>query len=295
MNLQDFDLNLLVTLDALLAERSVTRAARRVGLSQPAMSNALARLRAALGDPVLVRAKGAMVPTTKAEELGRAASLALRELRRTLGDSGVFEPALSERVFTIAASDYVICVLLPPLLEVLARDAPRISLRFVPLEPEISFAKLESGVDFMLGFFRHTPASLHRAALFSDRNVIITRRGHPFLKTRRTLRDLSRFRHLRVASQGEPRGLMDPVLAKRGLHRVVVVTAPQFLLTQVIGSTDLLAFVPERLAQSMSGVEIVALPWSLPRLKVDAYWHARWQHDPAHAWLRKQLAAAVRV
>lgn len=284
----NLDLNLLAVLDALLEERSVTRAAARMGLSQPAMSNALARLRTTLGDPVLIRTTNGMVPTTKGSALGRVAASTLREVRRTLGEA-TFDPKTSRRAFTISASDYVSCVVVPPLLRRLSSEAPDVRLHVLPLEPELPLEKLETELDLTLGVFPKAPRSIRRTRLFSDRSVVVTPIGHPFLRTRRTLRDLVRFRWLRIASHGESHGLVDSVLAKHGLERRVVATARTFSLAQIVTGTDLIVFMPERLAKTMHDVVIVPIATPLPKLDVDALWHARAHDDPAHVWFRGLL------
>jgi len=293
-----FDLNLLVALDALLAERNVTRAARRVGITQPAMSNALARLRSVLGDPVLVRVKGGMVPTAKAESVGRAASALLRGVDDALGAGAEFDASTARRELTVAASDYVATVLLPHLLVRLEAEAPGITLRVVPLEPDLSLGKLEAGsVDLTLGFFRHVPKSLRRLRLFTDDSVGIARRGHPILRAGRdAVAALAEARHVRIAPQGEPRGFVDVALGKRGLKRSVVVTASQFMLVIAALEGGLVGVVPERLGNVLAGlgeIERFGLPFTLPLITVDAYWHARMHEDRAHAWLRRRLVMAA--
>lgn len=300
MNDARFDLNLLVTLDALLAERNVTRAARRVGLTQPAMSNALARLRVALGDPVLVRAKGGMVPTAKAEAVGRAATLLLREVERVVGAAADFDARTARREFTIAASDYVASVLLTPLLERLTQEAPNIALRVVPLEPDLSLAKLEAGtLDFTLGFFRRVPSSLRRLRLFTDDNVGIAKNDHPIVRGKSakcSVADLVSARHVRIAPQGEARGFLDVALGKQGRRREIALTSTQFLLAIAALDAGLVGIVPGRLArflERLGDVRAFALPIALPVITVDAYWHARMHDEPAHAWLRKELSRAA--
>jgi DNA-binding transcriptional LysR family regulator len=293
VNLAAFDLNLLVALDALLAERNVTRAARRVGITQPAMSNALARLRTALGDPLLVRGTGAMVPTPVALEVGRAAAAALREVERAVEGRRTFDAATSRRVFTVAASDYVAFVLLAPLAQHIAAVAPGVSLKIVPLGQDPGALALESGaLDLTIGFFRKVPPGLVRARLFTDRLVAVVRRRHPVLRTRRTLADLARIRYVRVAPHGERRGLLDKQLAARGLTRVTALVTPTFLSALAVAHTDLCAVLPERVAKALGRLAPVStfeVDAPLPAIAIDAFWHQRVQHDVAHVWLRRVL------
>lgn len=293
VNLSSIDLNLLVVLDALLAERHVTRAARRVGLSQPAMSNALARLRLALDDPLLVRGAGGMVPTPTALAIGRATATALGTIEHAIEGCRAFDPASAQRTFTIAASDYVTFVALADLADHVARTAPGVSLRVLPLGPDPAATDLEAGtLDLTLGFFRKVPAGLQRARLFDDRLVAVVRAGHPVLRTRRRLEDLATLRHVRVAPQRESRGLLDAIMAKRGLPRVTVLTTPTFLSALAVAHTDLCAVLPERVAVALARLAPLAtfpVDAPLPPIAVDALWHPRVQHDAAHAWLRRTL------
>lgn len=292
--LDRLDLNLLVALDVLLAERNVTRAAHRVGLSQPAMSNALARLRKTLGDPLLVRARGEMVPTPVGLEIGRAMSAALGEIERALEQRGAFDPARSERAFTIAASDYVCLVLLEPFVVELQRTAPGITIRIVALQPDVSLGQLESrAIDLTVGYFRRAPSSLRRAALFSDRFVLAARAGHPITRRKLRVRDLPSYAYVQIAPHGELRGLLDAELARHGLTRRVALTVPWFTGALVVARSDLVTVVPERLARELGSLvelSIAPLPATLPRIAIAAHWHERVHRDPAHAWLRAALA-----
>jgi DNA-binding transcriptional LysR family regulator len=294
MNVAGFDLNLLLALEALVAERSVTRAARRVGVSQPAMSNSLARLRVALGDPLLVRARIGMTPTSRALELQRDVAAALALVRRALGERAAFDPASASRVFTVAASDYVSFVLLAPLAQRLAQVAPGVALRIVPLAPDLSPSDLESGaLDLTLGFFRKVPPGLRRARLFRDGFVGVVREGHPILKTPRSATAVAALRHLRVAPQGEQRGLLDVAFERQGLRRHVALTVPHFLLALEVARTDLFVVLPERLAVALSrhaALRILTVPAPLPTITIEGFWHARVHEDPAHAWLRGLVA-----
>lgn len=293
------DLNLLVALDALLAERSVTRAARRVGLSQPAMSNALARLRVAFGDPLLVRARGEMVPTPRALALGRVTASALRDLEAAMEADGTFDPASARRTFTLAASDYVGLVLLAPLVRSLASRAPGITLRVVGLQPDLSLAELEAGaIDLTLGVFKSAPRSLHRVALFEDRLVTVMRRGHPAAGRPLRARDLAALAQVQIAPQGETAGRIDLELAEHGLARHVALAAPHFLLALTVAGTDLACSIPERLADALAPLaDLVTTPLPIAKqtISVAAYWHPRAHHDPGHAWLRAQLVEHAKI
>jgi DNA-binding transcriptional LysR family regulator len=293
--LAQLDLNLVVALEALLAERNVTRAARRVGLSQPAMSNALARLRAALGDPLLVRARGRMVPTEIALEIGRTTHGALRQIERALGAQAPFDPATSRRTFTIAASDYVGLVLLAPLMNELATAAPHVVVRVVPVQPDLSLDELETGgVDLTVGHFRKVPSSLHRLQLFEDRFVVVMRADHPAASRPLRRRDLATLPQLQVSPQGYRTSAVDRELRRADPSRRVAMLAPHFLLTLMVTESDFVSVVPERLARALERKMPLAIrppPFPLSALSVGAYWHERSHHDRAHVWLRARLAA----
>lgn len=296
VNLASFDLNLLTTLEALLSERSVTRAARKVGRSQPATSNALGRLRTALGDPLLVRTKGGMVPTARGMAIGKATSQLLRAVERELA-AQAFEPTTSDRTFTIGTSDYAAVVLLPEVLRRLREVAPGVSLRVTMLKPDLGLADLESGsLDLTIGFFRKAPEGLRQQSLITDRFVLVGRYQHPELLRKLTLRDLTTLRQVQVAPHGEVRGLLDAALAAKGLARRVVVSVPTFLLALPAIRADLVSVLPARLAEVLresTPLAVAAMPVTLPPITLAAYWHPRAHDDPGHRWLREMLLAAA--
>jgi DNA-binding transcriptional LysR family regulator len=299
VNLASIDLNLLVALDALLEERHVTRAARRLGLSQPAASHALARLRELLRDPLLVRSGATLVPTPRASALVRDVRAILDSIRATLA-GGVFDPATSTRHFALGAADYFELVVLPALVHALAVAAPGIDLVVRPVggdaAPALGDGKLDVffAVDALAG-----AAHIRRRPLFDEGYVCAVRAGHPVL--RRGL-DLDRFLqlgHVFIAPGGTRGGVVDDALARRKKVRRVVAMVPSFLAAPaIVASSDLIVTMPVRPAKRLASafdLRLLEPPIALPRFTVSAYWHDRVQEDPAHVWLREQLVAVSRT
>ncbi|WP_234023079.1 LysR family transcriptional regulator [Sorangium cellulosum] len=296
------DLNLLVVLDALLAERHVTRAAARVGMTQPACSHALGRLRRALGDPLLVRgARGAMLLTPRAEALGPGLRAALQGLATALRGEAQFDPATARRRFRIAAGDYAELVLLPPLLSILAREAPGIDVWMVPLSltREGVVAQLASGAaDVAIGPPRGSwPDGLHMRALFEERFRCVLRRGHPAARGRLSLDRYCGLSHLLVTPRGTPGSFVDDALAALGRSRRVAAAVPHFLVApHVIAATDLVATLGARIVDATAaplGLSVLPPPIELASFSFSLIWHRRTQNDQAHRWLRDQVVKAA--
>jgi DNA-binding transcriptional LysR family regulator len=298
MHLGGVDLNLLVALDALLTERNVTRAAARIGLSQSAMSHALGRLRDLLGDAVLVRTAGGMVPTARATRIGPAVRRALAEIGSALAGEAPFEPATSRRTFTLAAVDFAELLLLPPLLARLARVAPGVDL-WVKSIPEDLGGALAGGVDLVIGSPRaaDTGPGVVREALFDERFVCVVRRGHPLVKRRMTLARFVSLPHLLVAPRGTRASFVDEALAAIGQRRRVACATPHFLVApHVIAGTDMVLTLAERVARTYAAqLPLVLLPppIELGTFTVSQLWHERSTDDPGHAWLRGLLREVV--
>lgn len=297
VNLGAVDMNLLVALDALLAEQSVTRAARRVGLTQPAMSHALSRLRELLGDPLFVRTRAGMEPTARALALAPTLSRSLADIERAIAEPPRFEPAIAKRVFSIATTDYTEFILLPSLVPRLVREAPGVDLH-VRNAPN-GLSELEQGtLDVVIRpSLAATKAGIHSEPLFEERFVCVVRRGHPLAKRKLTLDRYCRAAHVLVSPHGPRSGFVDEQLEKVGRSRRVSLVLQHFLVApHVIASTDLIATVGERIARAferMLGLAVLALPLEVPPLALSQFWHERQQHDPALLWLRGELRAAT--
>ena len=299
VNLSSVDLNLLVVLEALLAEGSVTRAAKRVGLSQPATSHALGRLRTLLGDPLFVRTPLGLRTTPRAEQLRTPLASALEAVRRTLAGPAPFDAKTSARTFTLACADLGAFVLLPPLLARLAGDAPAVDLVLRPVAvPDVLRQLTEGAIDLFLGTKDAAFASLHARPLFRERFLTLLRQGHPATRKKLDLDAFCALSHLLVAPRGTPGSYVDAKLAALGRRRRVALTVPQFLVApHVVAVTDLAWVGPERMVQSYAAsLPVVArpVPLELEGFTLVAYWHERAHKDPAHRWFRGALATLSR-
>lgn len=303
MNISSINLNLLLAFEALLEERSVTRASRRAGLSQPAMSNALARLRELFGDELFTRSARAMSPTPRALELAGPIRAGLAQFRAALDERPRFDPAASSRVFRLAMTDYAELILLPALARSIERVAPHVQIVARRLEaiftpPE---AELRAGAfDAALGFFPEASAldpGTRSLDLFTEDNVCIARKNHPLLRGRLTLRRLAASGHAAIFYRAETRGLVDNLLAGHGLRRRVRVATPHFLMAPfVVAASDLLAVVPEGLAahfRKWLPIEVRKMPLLLPPFRMRLLWHEHSGDDPAQQWLREEIQKAL--
>jgi DNA-binding transcriptional LysR family regulator len=297
MQLGGVDLNLLVVLDALLRERSVTRAARRIGLSQSATSHALGRLRALFDDELFVRGPRGLEETPRARELREPLAVAMAALERTLGAPEGFAPERARRRFVIGTADYGAFVVVPRLMAALAREAPGVDL-LVRNEPELAAAVKRGELDAALvPPVQADLAGLHHHDLFDERFVCVLRRGHPAL---RGAFDLARFvelEHVLVAPRGTPGGVVDSILSERGLSRRAALALPHFMVAPyVVAATDLVITLAERIARHFAlhlPLVLRAPPMPLPVFSMAVVWHARSEHDPAQRWFRDLLRRVV--
>lgn len=303
MNISSLNLNLLPVLDALLAERSVSRAGARVGLSQPAVSNALAQLREHFGDALLVRKGGAMEPTERALALAGPLRAALRALEQGLEPAAAFEPAAAERNFTIMTNDFVAFALLPRLLARLQREAPRVHLQIRAWQEHVVPSELARGdADLALGFHRGLTEGHHATPLFEDHFLFIARKGHPLVRGKITLGAYTKLAHVMVSHHPTARGVIDSVLDKHGLTRDVALRVSHFLLVPpIVAATDYVAALSEVVARPMARglpLQLLDLPIEVPTATVQMVWHERTAASPAHAWLRRavtEVGGAVRA
>ncbi|HYG88778.1 MAG TPA: LysR family transcriptional regulator [Azospirillum sp.] len=283
------DLNLLVTLDVLLAEGSVARAARRLRLSPSAMSRALARLREATGDPLLVRAGRGLVPTPRALDLREQVSRLVQEAEAVLRPAEALDLARLARTFTLRTGDGFVENFGADLLARVAREAPGVRLRFVP-KPDKDSAPLRDGtVDLETGVIGDTTGPEVRAqALFRDRFVGVVREGHPLCRGEVTAGRYAAGRHVLVSRRGLDRGPVDDALEALGLEREVATTVGGFATAlALVRATDLIAAVPDRHTHALrAGLHSFPLPVSVPPVTVSMLWHPRLDADPAHRWLR---------
>jgi DNA-binding transcriptional LysR family regulator len=304
MNIQSIDLNLLVAFEALMEERNVTRAARRIGLSQPAMSNALTRLRRTFDDPLLVRTTSGMTPTQAAQALIETIHPALSRLREALDEKPSFKPSESNRTFHVLTNDYAEIVLLAPLIGKLRQIAGGISLR-VHRPPNVfqapSRTALSDSFDLAIGFFPDAlslDASVRSEVLFQEDNVCIASANHPSIQSRISIRQYAAATHAAVFYKSEGPGVIDTIFAQKGLTRHLGVLAPHFSSVPfIVAESDLVATVPRRLALRFSKqlkLQMLTLPFSIPSFRLSMLWHERVQSDPAHAWLREMVTETAK-
>jgi len=296
MELSQLDLNLLVVFQQLLRERRVSRVAVTLGLSQPAVSNALRRLRGLLGDELFLRTPAGMEPTPYALQLAAPVGQALDTLRDALNVRASFDPASSTRCFTLAMTDVGETYFLPVLMDALAQQAPGATLRCVPVADEGLRDDMAAGrVDVALGLLPQLQAGFFQQALFRQRYVALMREGHPLATQARITAAMYRqASHVRVVSAGTGHGRVDEALERLGIRRTVQLTVPHYVaLGHVLGSTGLLATVPERFADRMAapfGLVARPLTLKLPSSTIAQLWHAHLHRDPGHQWLRGVIA-----
>lgn len=296
INLRRLDLNLLVTLDVLLSEHNVTRAAERLNFSQPSVSVHLAKLRDIFGDPLLLPGPRGMRPTAKADELREPLRQALDALERAVSPAGPFDPAQARHTWRIAAADYGESTILLPALAGLRSAAPSSQLAIVQMVPSRIAKQAEQGeIDLALHTSEDAPSGLRRRALFTERYVLAGRADHPRLKRRPTLSQFCQLEHVVVSPDGGGfYGVTDEVLAETGMSRRVVLSVPHFLfMMSVLANTDLVAMLPSRLVRDASVLRIVEPPLDIPGYEMSMLWHERSHRDPAHQWLREHIAASV--
>ncbi|AGC46327.1 LysR family transcriptional regulator [Myxococcus stipitatus DSM 14675] len=298
LDLSGINLNLAVALDALLTEGSVTRAAKRVGITQSAMSHALAQLREMLGDALLIRGRGGMVRTPRAEQLAAPLHRGLLEVQRALRNESVFEPRTSSRRFTIASGDYHAATLLPPLLEILDAEAPGVDITIRPLVVPQLEAQLESGeVDLVIAAFPDPFPALRQQRLFREDFVCIVRRDNAAVKRGLDLETYLRLPHVLISPRGDGAGAVDMALERLGQSRRIGLRLPYFLTAAlaVVRSNHVLT-APRRLAelfQDLCPVRLMPPPVTLAPFDVLQLWHERFDDEPAHRWLRTQIARAA--
>lgn len=295
-NFKQMDLNLLLTLDMLLTEHNVTRAAHRLHLAQPSVSVQLARLRTIFGDPLLLPGPRGMRPTARAEALREPLRLALAALEQAVSPQAPFDPAAASLTWRIAATDYSETTVLLPALAGLRAAAPGTRLAVLPLAPATLVKQTELGeIDLAFHTTDDAPPSLHRRTLFAERYVLVGRADHPGLKRRPTLAQFCKLEHVIVSTAGGGfHGVTDTALAQAGLVRRVALSVPHFTFVRtVVAGTDLVAMLPERLARGDDGLRVVEAPVEVPGYEMSMLWHERAHRDPAHRWLRDRIAASV--
>lgn len=295
--MESSDLGMLATLDALLQEGSVTGAARSVGLSTPAMSHALSRIRAHLGDPILVRSGRGMVLTPRAEALKARVHTVVAEARQTLEPLAPFDARKLERTFVVHASDYVLTMIGLAVDRILRAEAPGVCLRFVPNTMEDATNLRSGGSDLAVGIYGDLPQEMRSRVLLTDRFVCALRAGHPIVGRRLSLEQFVRLAHIQIAPRGMPGGYIDDVLHEKGLKRVVARAVPYFVTAlQLAGQTDYVLTISERIAHKLApgfGLKIYEAPIEMRPYALSLVWHPRFDGDAGHTLLRDVFRRAA--
>ncbi len=291
MELSEIDLNLLVLFQHLMVEGRVSKVADTMGLTQPAVSNALAKLRRILGDDLFVRTPSGMVPTPFAEQLSEPVGQALGMIHGGLNQRTQFEPATLKRTVTIGMTDIGEVVFLPALIERLGREAPGVVLNTVRNTAVNLRDDMEAGkVDLAIGLLPQLKAGFFQRRLFLQRYVCLFRRGHALDRPRLTLADYKAAEHLVIVAAGTGHGRVDDLIQKAGIARAVRLTVPHFVsVGHILQRSTLLATVPERLAQTLTepfGLTLRTHPVKLPPAPINVFWHAKVHRAPINQWLR---------
>jgi DNA-binding transcriptional LysR family regulator len=300
VDLRGLDLNLLLALDALLETRNVTQAGRRIGRSQPAMSDALRRLRELLGDELLVRVGRRFEPTARARQLSDPIREILTRVERTLAERPLFEPARDRRVFSVAVSDYAALLVIGPLLERLGREAPGVELALQPINRR-TIDGLGSGEVDLLILPRRESARYPSQHLFSDRWMCAIWSRHPDVGSRMTRERYLELPHLLVRLEGPNlESTSELHLERLGITRRVQAAAASFVVVPfLLTGTRLVALLQERLGRRLArhcAIRLLAPPVKMPAIEERMFWNPRHSSDPAHAWLRgalQEVAAAL--
>lgn len=307
MSFLTLDLNLLRVFDAVMTEQNLTRAANLLAMTQPAVSNALRRLRDTLGDELVIRTAHGVKPTSRAEELWPVVRRALSDLEAAVTPD-TFDVSRANTTFRMAMADATAALWLPFLVRAIEKDAPGLNVRMVPLttrEPRPML--LRGDIDLAIGFFPGVAAQLasgqntavsqiRHERLYTGEYVCVMRKNHP-CKVELTLDNYCAAHHLLVSFSGRAKGLMDEALTNLGRERRILLTVNQFFTAgRVVASSDLITVLPRHLIASTGMAEALIakdLPFELPDVHVDMLWHERDARNPAHKWLREQLSAST--
>ena len=291
MELHELDLNLLVVFNHLLVERRVSKVADNLGISQPAVSNSLAKLRKLFGDELFLRTPKGMEPTPFADQLAESVSYALAMIHSGVNQRTTFEPATAKRAFTIGMTDIGEIYFLPALIERLRTEAPGITLSTVRNAAVNLRDELESGkVNVGIGLLPQLKAGFFQRRLFTQSYVCLMRRGHRLDKRKMSIAEFSAAEHLVVISAGTGHGKVDELLQRSGVERSVRLTVPHYVsVGHILRGSDLIATVPERLANRLIepfGLAKVPHPAKLPDVAINVFWHAKYHRSPDNRWLR---------
>ncbi|MFH1043704.1 MAG: LysR family transcriptional regulator [Pseudomonadota bacterium] len=294
MNVTDLDLNLLRAFDAIATAGSVTVAGERLGLSQPAMSNALSRLRQLFDDPLFVRTPRGMRPTPFAQQLAQPVREALRLIQTALQQHAGFEPKSSDRAFRFYMSDIGEMVFLPGLLERIKQDAPAVKIEVVRIPIKDVHATLEAGeIDLAVGFLPGLTTGTRQQPLFREHYVCMLRADHPVIGQRISAKQFREAAHVLVSYVGSGHQVIEDTFVAEGLSPRIVARVPHFLVVpMILARTDLIVTVPSRVAAAfarLGNFKVLKLPLAMPGFEVRLHWHQRFDQDPANRWLREVM------
>ena len=297
---RSLDFRLLECLVVLVAEANVTRAADRMSMSQPRMSNVLSRLRELFNDPLLVRSGHRMIPTDRALEIVAGVRTGLGHIEAAISSPDTFNPATTDKEFVFVMSDYVSLAILPALVARLTHSAPGLRIAVKGIDPPMARRWIEEGeCDLAFGFFMNLGESLHASVLFHDEAVCVVSKDHPTIRHRITVDQFIQAGHAIVAGAPGPistlEQLTDSLLAQRGMQRRILVRVlTQLTVARVVAETDLIATLPRSIAHDFARampLQLLPMPIRITPFDITMVWHERLHRDPAHAWLRKQCRA----
>jgi DNA-binding transcriptional LysR family regulator len=300
VDIRAVDLNLLKALDALMTERAVTRAAARIGLSQPAMSHALSRLRGVFADELFVRAATGMEPTARAREIAPLVTAAIEHIEAALRLGAGFDPATSAAIFTAGMAEYAEIALVGPLALAFARDAPGATLRLLPATGRETVEQLERGaIDVAVAYVgNRLPAHIDATVLLRDPFVVVARQDHPVAAQPMSLEAYAAQNHVLVSPRGDTTGALDRILVDFGLRRrIALLVATYLAVPAALAGSDLIATVPRRVAEQIAAnaaITITPLPIDFATT-VSMAWHRRAAGDPAQSWFRALLIDAAAI
>jgi DNA-binding transcriptional LysR family regulator len=294
MNVADIDLNLLRVFDAIAAEGSVTVAGERIGLSQPAMSNALSRLRQLFDDPLFVRTPRGMRPTPFAQQLAQPVREALRLIQTALQQHAGFDPRSSGNTFRLFMSDIGEMVFLPGLLERIKHDAPGVKIEVVRIPIKDVHAALEAGeLNLAVGFLPGLTTGMRQQSLFREHYACMLRADHPVIGTKISAKQFRQAAHVLVSYAGTGHQVIEETFIAAGLNERIAVRVPHFLVVpMILARTDLIVVVPSRVAAVFAQgghFKVLPLPLRMPSFEVRLHWHQRFHQDPANRWLRQVM------
>jgi DNA-binding transcriptional LysR family regulator len=294
MDIRQIDLNLLVIFNQLLLDRRVSTSADKLGLTQPAVSNALKRLRTLLKDDLFVRTARGMEPTPYAMHLAEPVAQALNALQAAFSQRDTFDPTTSSRTFTLAMTDIGEIYFMPPLLEALARQAPHIKISTLRNSTSGLREDMEAGkVDLALGLLPDLQTGFFQRRLFYQRYVCMFRQGHPTATNPISIDSFCSTEHVGVIAENTGHGEIDARLERHGVKRQIRLVVPHFVsVGHILQSTDLIATVPERFAarcEKPFNLQISTLPIKLPEIAINLFWQTKYNREPGNMWLRQLI------